>query len=268
MAASTTQTGAVACVKALQSAGVDVCFANPGTTEMFIVAGLDATPGVRAVLGLHETVCSGAADGYGRMARKPAATLLHLGPGLANSLANLHNARRARSPVVNLVGDMASWHASSDAPLCMDIEALAGTVSGWVRTCKQGAEGLAVDAAEAVAAAMVPASSGSSRVGTSSHIKPCHVAAPLTLRTQRRSSCRTMRHGARRSWHRRTMTWRVRRCGPPSRLAARRLRAPKRTDSSKAAPLRSRLRRGAPRRCCWAAARCWRTVREASTALF
>ncbi len=139
------------------------------TTEMFLVAGLDATPGVRAVLGLHETVCAGAADGYGRMACKPACTLLHLGPGLANALANLHNARRARSPVVNVIGDMATWHADSDAALCMDIAALARTVSGWVRTSSASPADLASDAAEAVAAAMVPRAALASRVGACGH---------------------------------------------------------------------------------------------------
>ena len=103
-----------------------------GTSEMHFVSALDEAPGIRAVLGLHETVCTGAADGYGRMAGKPAMTLLHLGPGLANGLANLHNARRARTAVVNFVGDMAGWHAHADALLAMDIEALAGTVSAAV----------------------------------------------------------------------------------------------------------------------------------------
>ena len=111
--------GAEALMRTAVAAGVDVCFANPGTTEMQLVAALDAVPGVRAVLGLFEGVCTGAADGYARMTRRPALTLLHLGPGFANGIANLHNARRARSPVVNLIGDHATWHLDADAPLTM-----------------------------------------------------------------------------------------------------------------------------------------------------
>ncbi len=100
--------GADLLIKTAADAGLDVCFANPGTTEMPIVAALDSVAGVRPVLGLFEGVCTGAADGYARMAEKPALTLLHLGPGLANGVANLHNARRARTPMVNLIGDHAS----------------------------------------------------------------------------------------------------------------------------------------------------------------
>lgn len=103
---------------------------------MHFVSALDKVSGMRTILGLHETVCSGAADGYGRMLRKPALTLLHLGPGLANALANLHNARRASTPVLNLVGDMATWHAHTDPLLSMDISALASTVSKSVDTCE------------------------------------------------------------------------------------------------------------------------------------
>src|SRR6266478_9299733 len=99
--------GAQSLIRTLVGAGVDVCFANPGTSEMHFVAALDSVPEMRAVLGLFEGVVTGAADGYGRMAGKPAATLLHLGPGLANGLANLHNARRARTPLLNVVGDHA-----------------------------------------------------------------------------------------------------------------------------------------------------------------
>jgi len=114
---------------------VEVCFANPGTTEMPIVAELDRIPGIRVVLGLFEGVCTGAADGWARMTGRPAATLLHLGPGFANGIANLHNARRARSPVVNWIGDHATRHLPFDAPLTSDIVALAGSV-GWTRTVK------------------------------------------------------------------------------------------------------------------------------------
>ena len=126
--------GAESLMRTAAGAGVEICFANPGTTEMPLVAALDVVPGIRAVLGLFEGVCTGAADGWGRMRDRPALTLLHLGPGLANGLANLHNARRAHSPVVNLVGDQASWHLAADAPLTSDIESLASPVSSWVRT--------------------------------------------------------------------------------------------------------------------------------------
>jgi acetolactate synthase-1/2/3 large subunit len=112
--------------------GVDVCFANPGTSEMHFVAALDRKPQMRCVLGLAEGVVTGAADGYARMADKPAATLLHTGPGLANGLANMHNARRARTPMVNIVGDHATYHLQYDAPLTSDIESLAKPMSHWV----------------------------------------------------------------------------------------------------------------------------------------
>jgi acetolactate synthase-1/2/3 large subunit len=149
--ATTQVTGAEALVAAAAAAGITVCFANPGTTEMSIVTALDLVGGVRAVLGLHENVCTGAADGYARIAGRPALTLLHLGPGLANGLANLHNARRAHSPVVNLVGDHASWHRPYDAALTSDIAGVAGTV-GTVLTTR-GRHGLAHDMDEAVASA-------------------------------------------------------------------------------------------------------------------
>lgn len=126
--------GAALVLNAAASAGASVCFANPGTTEMPFVGALDTPVGVRAILGLFEGVCTGAADGYGRMLKKPALTLLHLGPGLANGLANLHNARRARTPILNIVGDHASWHLKYDAPLTSDIESLARPMSGWYRS--------------------------------------------------------------------------------------------------------------------------------------
>ncbi|WP_344017059.1 thiamine pyrophosphate-binding protein, partial [Pseudonocardia xinjiangensis] len=125
--------GAHALIRSLVTSGVDVCFANPGTSEMHFVAALDGVPEMRAVLVLFEGVATGAADGYARMAERPAATLLHLGPGLGNGVANLHNARRAGSPVVNVIGDHATYHAKYDAPLQSDIGAIAGAVSGWVR---------------------------------------------------------------------------------------------------------------------------------------
>src|SRR5947207_9478010 len=147
--------GAESLLKTAAAAGINVCFANPGTTEMPLVAALDTVPGVRAILGLFEGVCTGAADGYARMAGRPALTLLHLGPGLANGLANLHNARRASSPVVNVIGDQATWHHDFDAPLTSDIVSLAKPVSGWVCECKS-AGSLASDMADAVTAAFMP----------------------------------------------------------------------------------------------------------------
>lgn len=113
--------------------GVDTCFANPGTSEMHFVAALDRKPEMRCVLGLFEGVVTGAADGYARMADKPAATLLHCGPGMANALANMHNARRARTPMINVVGDHATYHLQHDAPLTSDIESLAEPMSHFVR---------------------------------------------------------------------------------------------------------------------------------------
>jgi acetolactate synthase-1/2/3 large subunit len=147
--------GAQALIRTLVDAGVDTCFANPGTSEMHFVAALDAVPKMRAVLGLFEGVVTGAADGYARMADRPAAALLHLGPGLGNGLANLHNARRARTPVVVVVGDHALPHKSLDAPLESDIDAMAGTVSGWVRRTERTAD-VGADAADAVRAALGP----------------------------------------------------------------------------------------------------------------
>ena len=144
--------GATSLVQTAIDAGVSVCFANPGTTEMPLVAALDSTSGMRAVLGLFEGVCTGAADGYGRMTGAPALTLLHLGPGFANGIANLHNARRARSPVVNLIGDQASWHREHDAPLTSDIVSLATPVSGWVRST-ESSDRAAGDVADAIASA-------------------------------------------------------------------------------------------------------------------
>ncbi|MCL2429742.1 MAG: acetolactate synthase large subunit [Alphaproteobacteria bacterium] len=144
--------GAESLVQTLLGSGVDTCFANPGTSEMHFVAALDRIPGMRCVLGLFEGVVTGAADGYYRMADKPAATLLHCGPGLANGLANLHNARRAQSAVVNVVGDQATYHRPLDAPLTADTEGLARAVSAFVRTAT-GAASVGADAAVAVQAA-------------------------------------------------------------------------------------------------------------------
>ncbi len=147
--------GAEAVVRTLVDAGVSTCFANPGTSEMHFVAALDAVPEMRGVLCLFEGAATGAADGYGRMAGYPAGVLLHLGPGLANGLANLHNARRAHTPLLAIVGDHATYHKRLDAPLESDIGALAGSVSGWVRSSSRSADAPA-DAAEAVAAALRP----------------------------------------------------------------------------------------------------------------
>ncbi len=144
--------GAESLLATLTRNGIDVCFANPGTSELHFVAALDRTEGMRCVLGLFEGVLTGAADGYARMADRPASTLLHLGPGLANGLSNLHNAMRGHSPVVNIIGDHATYHRLYDAPLTSDIEATARPFSHWVRT-SPNADSLATDAAAAVAAA-------------------------------------------------------------------------------------------------------------------
>ncbi len=145
--------GAESLARTLVASGIEVCFANPGTSEMHFVAALDRVDGLRCVLGLAETVVTGCADGYGRMAGKPAATLLHCGPGLANGISNLHNARRAFTPIVNVVGDHATWHRPHDPPLAADTESLARTVSQWVRTTAD-ARSAGRDAAAAVQAAL------------------------------------------------------------------------------------------------------------------
>ena len=147
--------GARSLLSTLVGAGVDVCFANPGTSEMHFVAALDDVPAMRGVLCLFEGVATGAADGFGRVAGRPAATLLHLGPGLGNGLANLHNARRARTPIVNIVGDHATYHSRYDAPLQSDITSIARPVSGWYRSSAR-ADDVGADAADAVAAAYGP----------------------------------------------------------------------------------------------------------------
>ncbi|MFZ1982245.1 MAG: acetolactate synthase large subunit [Smithella sp.] len=128
--------GAEYIIKAAKDSGIEVCFANPGTTELPLAVALDTVGGIRPVLCLFEGVCTGAADGYARMLQKPAMVLLHLGPGLANGIANLHNAKRAHSKIVTVVGEHSTWHRASDPPLTMNIESLAQTVSGWQRTCR------------------------------------------------------------------------------------------------------------------------------------
>jgi acetolactate synthase-1/2/3 large subunit len=144
--------GAESLVRTLIAGGVNTCFANPGTSEINIVAALDRLPEMRCLLGLFEGVVTGAADGYARMADKPACTLLHLGPGLANGLANLHNANRAQVPIVNVVGQHAAYHLGHDTPLTADIEAFARPYSKWLRTSRATAE-VGRDAAEAITAA-------------------------------------------------------------------------------------------------------------------
>ena len=144
--------GAESLVRTLVAGGVDVCFANPGTSEMHFVAALDRVEGMRCVLGLFEGVVTGAADGYFRMKGTPASTLLHLGPGLANGLANLHNAKKANSGIVNIVGQHAVYHIAYNAPLTSDIEGLARPMSAWVRTSPD-ARSVAGDGAAAIAAA-------------------------------------------------------------------------------------------------------------------
>jgi acetolactate synthase-1/2/3 large subunit len=144
--------GAENLIRALLASGVDTCFANPGTSEIHLVAALDRIPDVRCVLGLFEGVVTGAADGYARMAEKPASTLVHLGPGFANGLANLHNASRAQVPLVNVIGQHATYHLPLDTPLTSDIEAMARPYSKWLRTSCSSAEA-GRDAVEAVTAA-------------------------------------------------------------------------------------------------------------------
>ena len=165
--------GAQSVIRTLLAHGVDTCFANPGTSEMHLVQAIDAVPETRAVLCLFEGVCTGAADGFGRMKGLPATTLLHLGAGLGNGIANLHNCRRAATPLVNVVGDHAVHHVAYDAPLTSDIEAVAKPVSAWIRTARTS-EGAGLDAADAVRAAMSP--SPDPRGGISTLILPADCA--------------------------------------------------------------------------------------------
>jgi acetolactate synthase I/II/III large subunit len=144
--------GAESLIRSLAEGGANTCFANPGTSEMHLVAAMDHVPSMRCILGLFEGVVTGAADGYARIAGEPACTLLHLGPGLANGLANLHNARRAHVPIINLVGQHPASHLVHDTPLSSDIEAIARPYSNWLRTSHDSAQ-LGKDAAEAIVAA-------------------------------------------------------------------------------------------------------------------
>jgi acetolactate synthase I/II/III large subunit len=147
--------GAESLIRTLIAGGVDACFANPGTSEMNIVAALDHLTGMRCVLGLFEGVATGAADGYARMAEKPACTLLHLGPGLGNGLANLHNARRAQVPIINIVGQHATDHLRHDTPLTSNIEAIARPCSEWLRTSASTSR-VGQDAVDAIVSARTP----------------------------------------------------------------------------------------------------------------
>jgi acetolactate synthase I/II/III large subunit len=147
--------GAESLIGSLMAGGVKTCFANPGTSEIHIVAALDHAPEIRCVLGLFEGVVTGAADGYARMAEKPACTLLHLGPGLGNGLANLHNASRAQVPIVNLVGQHATYHLHHDTPLTSDIEGIARPYSKWLRTSRASSD-VSRDTVEAIVAARTP----------------------------------------------------------------------------------------------------------------
>jgi acetolactate synthase-1/2/3 large subunit len=153
--------GATAMIQTLADCGVEYCIANPGTSEMHLVQALDAVPQIKSVLALFEGVCTGAADGIGRMTGKPAATLLHLGPGLANGIANLHNARRAGSPIINVVGNHPNYHVGYDAPLTSDIDTLARNYSCWTKSCSTAAS-LAQDGADAYTATLrqTPGSEG------------------------------------------------------------------------------------------------------------
>ncbi len=183
--------GAESLVRTLAAGGVDTCFANPGTSEIHLVAALDRVPEMRCILGLFEGVCTGAADGYARMAERPSCTLLHLGPGLANGLANLHNAGRAHVPIINLIGQHAKDHVRHDTPLTSNIEAIARPYSRWLRT-SASASGLGGDAIEAIVAArtapgqiatlIIPADVAWSEGGTVAMLPPFH-KAPLPTST-------------------------------------------------------------------------------------
>ena len=180
--------GAESLVRSLLASGVTTCFANPGTSEMHFVAALDRVPGVRCVLGLFEGVVTGAADGYWRMADKPAATLLHLGPGLANGVANLHNARKANSGIVNVIGEHATYHLQHDAPLTSDIAGIARPVSHWIGRAETAGD-VARLGAEAVAAAMTGAGQIASLIlpADTAWTEPAEPAAPIAAPARRKA---------------------------------------------------------------------------------
>ena len=181
--------GAESLVRTLIACDVDTCFANPGTSEIHFVAALDRNPGMRCVLALFAGVVTGAADGYGRIARKPAATLMHCGPGMANGLAYLHNAKRAETPIVNIVGDQATYHAPLNPPLASDVEGWARPVSQWVRKARTAKE-VGAAAAEAVQNAR-RAPGGSATLILPSDVswgEPGEEAAPLPIPPREKSS--------------------------------------------------------------------------------
>jgi len=198
-------TGADDMIRALETGGVDLCLTNPGTSEMHAVAALDRSDRMRCVLALFEGVATGAADGYFRMARRPAATLLHLGPGFANGMANLHNAKKAGSGIVNVVGDHASFHLAHNAPLTADIAGMARTVSHWVEAAPDAAA-----LAEAATQAVEQARIGTGRIATliapadatwSAGGQPIRQAAPPPSRavpdaTRIEAAAAALRHGA------------------------------------------------------------------------
>lgn len=157
--------GAESLVRSLTNAGVNVCFANPGTSEMHLVQAIDRVPEMRPVLALFEGVCTGAADGYGRMTGTPATTLLHLGPGLGNGIANLHNARRAATPIINMIGNHALYHIEYDAPLTSDIDALAQNVSSWIKS-DSTSDSLATDGMDALKASLTPKPGSAGQIST------------------------------------------------------------------------------------------------------
>ena len=244
-------TGAESVLRTLAAGGVRACFANPGTSEMHLVAALDRVPEVRPVLTLFEGVASGAADGYGRMAGKPAATLLHLGPGLGNAFANLHNAYKARTPMVNLVGDHATAHAPLGAPLATDIASIARPVSHWLASTRD-ARSAATDAAAALAAArahgiatlILPADAGwGESAGPAAPLRPAARPRPAAGRRHRRRGPRAALRRPRRDPDRRRRDAR--------RRAARRRpdrRRHRRAPDPRHLPGAVGARRGRPRR--------------------
>lgn len=157
--------GADAVIETLVQGGVDTVFVNPGTSEMHLVEAIDGNPKMRSILCLFEGVCSGAADGYARMKGTPASTVFHLGPGFANSIACQHDARRAKSPIVNLIGNHATWHIPYDAPLNSDIHALSSAVSSWTHMPAVPDE-VGQATADAIAASLSPSKDSDGNVAT------------------------------------------------------------------------------------------------------
>ncbi len=189
--------GAESLVHTLVDHGMKVCFANPGTSEMHFVAALDRIPGLRCIPGMQENVVTGMADGYARVSRQPAVTLLHCGPGLANGLANLHNAKRARVPMLNIVGDQATYHKPFDPPLAQDTQALAKTVSQWVKTSRKSSA-VGRDAAHAIQAARIFPGQIATLIlpSDASWKEGGKIAAPLPVPKQRKVSTAAIRKAA------------------------------------------------------------------------